>query len=203
MIAAVITALGSLIIAILAWIRAVTVQRKTLAHELRVTQLQSDLSSSREELKSELARELAAEESRLRVQAELRVKLFEMGAKAVDEAGVTTQNLIYVYKNYWYTRADEKIAPRSRLAEVTEAVIGTGMFLPPELTEVFENARPYILGRMKQKLHEAQSNENGTEAWNVIQAAFAEANERALEFRTAALEWKRAEWQKLTGADSV
>ncbi len=204
MIVTIIAWLVSLFIAIMAWLQALSVQRKTQDHDMRVTKLQNELNSSRERLKSELAKELAAEESVLRVHDELRVRMFEMGAKAVDEAGANLQNMIYVYKNYKYAEAAEDVAPRKRLAEVTEVLIGTGMFLPPDLAEAFKSARSYLLGNMKQKMHKAYAMDDKNPAKNVIfQEAFAEADQRALKFRTAALEWNRAEWERLTRADTT
>lgn len=96
-VAAIVTGLGSLCIAIVAWIRTLDVQRKTQEHEMRVAQLQNEFSSSKERLKSEPAKELAVEESILRVHGELKVRMFELGAKVVDDAGVNLQSLIYVY----------------------------------------------------------------------------------------------------------
>lgn len=200
-IAAMITALTSLCISIIVWIRTLSVQRRTHEHGILVEELKSNLEKSRDLLKNELAKELAGEESLFRIRAELRIKMFEMGAKAVDEAGVNLQNLIYVYKNYFYADAAEEVAPRTRLAEVTEAVICTGMFMPPELTDDFESARSYVLGGMKQLLHEARSVEDQSYAQRIAQEAFAEADHKAIAFRTAALEWKRAEWKNLTESD--
>jgi hypothetical protein len=78
-----------------------------------------------------------------------------------------------------YAEAADEVAPRTRLAEVTEALIGTGMFLPPELTDVFESARSYVLGRMKQQFHEAHATKNRNHAGSIAQTAFAEADQKA------------------------
>jgi len=200
-ISAVITAITSLCIAIIVWIRTVSVQRKIHKHEKITQELKNNLEKSRDILKKELAKELAQEESLLRIRAELRIKMFELGAKAVDEAGVNLQNLIYVYKNYVYAEAADQVAPRTRLAEVSEAVIGTGMFMPPELTDIFEEARSYLLGGMKQRLHEARTDEEKSYDQRITQEAFAEADQKAIAFREAALEWKCAEWKVLTESD--
>jgi len=177
-IAPILAALTSLCIAIIVWVQTLSVQRMTHEHGMLIEELKSNLETSRVILKNELAKELASEESLLRIRAELRIKMFEMGAKSVDEAGVKLQNLIYVYKNYWYAEAAEDVTPRTRLAEVTEAVIGTGMFMPPELTDIFESARSYVLGGMKQRLHEARSMEDQTHAQKIAQEAFSDADHK-------------------------
>lgn len=193
-----ITAITSLVIAIIVWIRTVSVQHKINQHSTQVAELSNRLDTERDILKNELAKELAKEETLFRVRAELRIKMFEMGAKAIDEASINLQNLIYVYKNYIFAEAGEQVSPRTRLAEVTEAVIGTGMFMPPELTDVFESARSYLLGDMKKHLHEARSSGENDYNQEIVQTAFYEADKRAVAFRQAALDWKRTEWERLT-----
>lgn len=196
--AALIAAVVSLVVAALAWLRALSAQRNANKHDDEIARMQHELASSRDRMKSELAKELTAQESVLRVQAELRVKMFELAATAVDEASANVQSMIYTYGNY--TQSTEDVTTRQRLVEVTESVIATGMFLPPELTEPFERTRDYVLGEMKAKLIESLSIEDRVQAQGITSEAFSEAQSRAAAFRAASLKWKRAEWRSLTGS---
>ena len=79
--AAALAALAAVVVAVLTWLQQRDVTTLAHAQEHELTRLRADLSSSEARLRNDLARDLAAHESRLRVQSEMRLRLFERSAE--------------------------------------------------------------------------------------------------------------------------
>ena len=179
-------AIGALVAALLAWLKARDVER--LRHELVEREAR---------LREDLVRETRSQESRMRVREETRLRMFTdatRGAEQVERELVVAADEVVTAMSE--LMLDESAAAQGRIQTLTEnyarGYSGAGLFLPPELDGPAHAARDAIrraagevrrLGRQDESIEHDDSDE--------ILAPMLAALE---DFRRAASGWKQKYW---------
>jgi hypothetical protein len=180
------TALGALIVALLAWLKARDVER--LRHELIEREAR---------LREDLVRETRSQESRLRVKEETRLRMFTdatRGAEQVErELVVAADEVVTAVSELMLDESDAALA---RIRALTESYArgysGAGLFLPPELDTPAQATRDAIrraAGEVKRlaRRDDPLEHDDSDEILTPMLASLTK-------FRDAASAWKRTYW---------
>jgi hypothetical protein len=164
------------------------------AQQLR---LRSELSSTEERLRTSLARDLAAHESALRVQGELRLRLFERAAGATAEAMQIFVKTVGRFLDATHLSDGVDGAANDDVLRLVQDLHHVGTFVPPELDEAFEKSRAALLTSVSRYL--TSSSPPDAEAREAILRARSEAVRALEDFAFATREWKRNSWSSYLG----
>jgi hypothetical protein len=171
-IAALIMGAVAFVLALVTWVQQINIRTLTSNHEVALA-----------EMKAKFDREGATHESSLRVQAEVRLRLFERSAESTQEV---------IRALYSVERAlaqmDGEASMRTTAAELILGLSKVGLFLPPELDQPFADA----IREMNATFHECKK--AGSDPAAVLIAA-GRAVSALMEFQNSASKWKRRAWE--------
>jgi hypothetical protein len=171
--------LAALISGIVTWVMNLSVKR-------RLARLRSELASAEERLRSTL-----------RVQGELRLKLFTLGAEAVSQCRRAS--------NLWWAGLNELSAAVVEGRDTTEAecalrearlpLMDAGVMLPPDLEDAWDK----YWGRLSvtaANIRDAAGSDDERERRRTCARARSELGDLAIGFTDAARQWKATEWKR-------
>jgi hypothetical protein len=208
-IAALLIAIGSAAVAAIGWLKvrdmaalaAGQIERfrqQAKTSEAELAHLRSELNATEERLRSRLARELAREESALRVQAELRLKMFTLGAHAVGDCRRAISTWLGTLPNLLMGVAEHRknteLLPA--VEQANKVVRDAGTMLPPELDSAWNSCSRELTHGSMEILGVAR-----LDALEERRKKCAEIGGRlgtlASQFTVAALRWKAEEWRRV------
>jgi hypothetical protein len=210
--AALLIAIGSAAVAAIGWLKVrdtatlATSQierfrQQAKTDEVELARLRSELTTMEARLHSRLARELAREESALRVQAELRLRMFTVGAQAVGDCrrAITTwlgtlPNLLMGVAEH---RKNAELLPA--VEQANKVVREAGAMLPPELDSAWTSCSRELTHGSMEILGVAR-----LDALEERRKKCSEIGSRlgtvASQFAQTALRWKAEQWHRVEQA---
>ncbi|MBK8997693.1 MAG: hypothetical protein IPM35_18345 [Myxococcales bacterium] len=187
--------MASVASAIVGWWKAAEVERLQGSIAVKVGQ-------KLEATKAALAKDLAANESALRVKAERQLEVFKLAASSAEDAArrlLAWHEKLREFDRETYTTKEALEVHRDRLTELRQAAEASGLFVAPELDAPLATAREALAAAVKAVSLVAIANQHGhdvtVERLDDRSAKLKQADAAVADYAARARAWKAKEWQ--------